>query len=430
MRAYFATLCMKFTFPEFSEEMPPLQLRFLEPGGYCFRSWPIFLNTAAWGSPVQEAVEGQSLTPEDQLLVLMQSGRYLTATRGMGTPEAQICCVRAEPLCYSLNRPDMLYVALGGQWEYSLMTEKLTAAMQIAKRIYSLAEVQNAPSNRTGGCVGLAVTFYFIGDFESAREHAIRGVQIWRAGDVQSPVEVNDPAAVQIEVNVQAPVACLAIEALSKWHLGEIASCKTKMKEAISLAKKSNDMHSLALALIHAAILAHLEGNPTEVERLASEAIELSTRQNFAQWLYGGTAHRGWARCASGHLAEGISLIDAALQAAARLTKPYVLALKAETLHLANRTFEGLETIKEAEALVERSGERWWCAEMHRLKGVFLAAMGADETEIETSFCEPIRIAKEQKSVSLEKRAEATHTEYRHQKAGAPAARRVRLSLW
>jgi hypothetical protein len=67
--------------------------------------------------------------------------------------------------------------------------------------------------------------------------------------------------------------------------------------------------------------------------------------------------------------------------------------------------------------LVERTGERNWYAELHRLRGVFLTAIGADETQIEASFCEAIRIAKEQKSVSLEKRAEGTHAEYRRQKA-------------
>ena len=80
---------------------------------------------------------------------------------------------------------------------------------------------------------------------------------------------------------------------------------------------------------------------------------------------------------------------------------PYFLALKAEALHLADRTSEALEAIKEAEALVERSGGRYMSAELHRLRGVFLAALGADETQIEVSFCEAIRTAKEQKSISL-----------------------------
>jgi hypothetical protein len=54
---------------------------------------------------------------------------------------------------------------------------------------------------------------------------------------------------------------------------------------------------------------------------------------------------------------------------------------------------------------------------------VFLAALGAEEAQIEASFQEAIRIAKEQKSVSLEKRAAATYAEYRRQKASGSAGR-------
>ena len=105
-------------------------------------------------------------------------------------------------------------------------------------------------------------------------------------------------------------------------------------------------------------------------------------------------------------------------------------ALKAEASHLADRTSEALEAIREAETLVETSEARWWCAELHRLRGVLLTAMGAEEPQIEASFCEAIRIAKEQKSISLEKRAEATYTEYRRQKTSAAGGRAFRLPLW
>ena len=77
----------------------------------------------------------------------------------------------------------------------------------------------------------------------------------------------------------------------------------------------------------------------------------------------------------------------------------------------------------EAEALVERSVERWWCAELHRLRGVFLAAMGADETQIEASFSAAISTAREQK------RAEGTYAEYRRQKASASGGRGFRLPI-
>jgi hypothetical protein len=48
---------------------------------------------------------------------------------------------------------------------------------------------------------------------------------------------------------------------------------------------------------------------------------------------------------------------------------------------------------------------------------------------IEASLREAIRIAEEQGSVSLEKRAEATYTEYRRQKASASGGRSFRLPL-
>jgi hypothetical protein len=88
-----------------------------------------------------------------------------------------------------------------------------------------------------------------------------------------------------------------------------------------------------------------------------------------------------------------------------------------------------IEVIKESEALAERSEGRWWCAELHRLRGVFLTALGADEPQIEASFCEAIRTARGQKSISLEKRAEATYAEYRRQKASASGGRGFRLPL-
>jgi hypothetical protein len=55
---------------------------------------------------------------------------------------------------------------------------------------------------------------------------------------------------------------------------------------------------------------------------------------------------------------------------------------------------------------------------------LFLTAIGADETQIETSFRAAITTAKGQKSVSLAKRAEATYAEYRR-RASKVAERRT-----
>jgi tetratricopeptide (TPR) repeat protein len=383
-----------------------------------------FFEHGQWGSLVEMGAEGQGLTSEDQLFILMQAGLYLTATRGLGASEARICYERAESLCHSLNRPLLLYLALIGQWRYSLLTGELPATMQIAQRVYSLAQEQSNSTLMIGAYRALACTLYFSGDFEAAQQYAMCGLEMWRAGGLQSQVE---------EVSAPA-VGCLCYKALSEWHLGEIASCHATMAEAISLAKELNDVHGLAAALYFAACLGHFERNPAEVESCAANMIEVSTRENFALWLAIGVVYRGWARSALANTAEGIPWIDDGIEdyraTGAILEVPYFLTLKAEALHQANRTSEALEAIREAEALVERSEERWCCVELHRLRGVFLAALSADETQIEASFCQAIRIAKEQKSVSLEKRAEGTYSEYRRQKESASRGRGFRLPLW
>ena len=142
------------------------------------------------------------------------------------------------------------------------------------------------------------------------------------------------------------------------------------------------------------------------MDHLAAELIELTTHQNFAQWLALGAVYRGWARSALGDPTEGLAWIEDGIEdwrapGSIRLM-PFFLALKAEALHLADRTSEALKAISEAEALADESEERWWCAELYRLCGVFLTPLGAEEAQIEDSFCEAIRIANEQKSVSLE----------------------------
>jgi hypothetical protein len=67
---------------------------------------------------------------------------------------------------------------------------------------------------------------------------------------------------------------------------------------------------------------------------------------------------------------------------------------------------------------------------LHLHRGVFLTAMGAEEAQIEASFQEAIRIAKEQKSISNEKWTEAIYAEYRRQKTSAAGGRGFRLPLW
>jgi predicted ATPase len=205
------------------------------------------------------------------------------------------------------------------------------------------------------------------------------------------------------------------------------------MAEAIAVAKDLDEMHGIAEALYFAACLSHYDRNPAEVERLTSDLIELSTRQDFSLYITRGTILRGWARSASGETVKGLSWIEEGIEdwraTGATLCVPFFLALKAEALYLADRISEALGAINEAKELVERSEERWWSAELYRLCAVFLAALGAAPTAVEGSFRESFHTAKRQHSAALAKRAEATYAEYCRKKAIGLRERGFRMPL-
>ncbi|SRR5260370_862731 len=108
-----------------------------------------------------------------------------------------------------------------------------------------------------GALAALAITHYFLGNFETSGQRAIQSVKLWRSQGAQSPVE---------EVDVPG-VASLCYVALFKWYTGNITSSKATIEEAISLERELNDMHGLAVALSFAASLAYGERNLIEVER-------------------------------------------------------------------------------------------------------------------------------------------------------------------
>jgi predicted ATPase len=305
----------------------------------------------------------------------------------------------------------LLYSALIGKWRYCLTNDKLTTAIQAAKQVYSVAHEQNDAALLTGAYNALACTTYSLGDFEKARQYAIRGVQTWRSALVHSPVQ-----------EVDAPVvSCLFHKSLSEWHLQQIGSCHEAMAEAISVAKELNDIVALANATFNSGILAYYERDVSRAERSASDVIELSTSHNLPFWLTLGSILRGWVHSVSGDSVEGISRIDQGIKdyrsPGSTLGLPLFLALKAEALFTANCGSEALDAVEEAQAVSQKFEARFWSAELHRLRAVFLAAVGADMAHIEASLRDAIKIAREQKSISLEKRADATYGEYQRQRA-------------
>jgi adenylate cyclase len=80
------------------------------------------------------------------------------------------------------------------------------------------------------------------------------------------------------------------------------------------------------------------------------------------------------------------------------------LSLLADACHRAGRSDEGLRAIDEAMTYSRTNNERWWDAELHRLRAELLFSSGADAAEAEAAYARSRQIARAQRARSLELR--------------------------
>jgi predicted ATPase len=118
----------------------------------------------------------------------------------------------------------------------------------------------------------------------------------------------------------------------------------------------------------------------------------------------------GWALAEQGQGEEGIAQIRKGLASwqatGAELYRPYWLALLAEAYGKVGKIEEGLAVLTEALDAAHKNGERYYEAELYRLKGELLLVLSAEnQSEAEVCFRQAIDIARQQSATSLELRA-------------------------
>src|SRR6185437_10447071 len=112
--------------------------------------------------------------------------------------------------------------------------------------------------------------------------------------------------------------------------------------------------------------------DPPATRERADAAVALSTEREFEFWRAMGLIGQGWALTAEGRLEDGITRLRAGLTAVrstgAEVMMPYFLSLLAQAYASAEQIEDGLRSLLEAQVALDEDAERWWQAELHRLK--------------------------------------------------------------
>ena len=180
--------------------------------------------------------------------------------------------------------------------------------------------------------------------------------------------------------------------------------------DALVLAHELSHPFSLAYAQCLAAYVSQFRRDVSAVHEHVEAAIALSTEQGFSQWVARGTIVRGWALAMQGQGEEGLAQVRQGIAAyratGAALHVPYYCTLLAEVCDYLGHPEDGLQALAEAHDLVEQQEERWWEAEIYRLRGVLLLRQtGTSQAEAETWLQRALDVARRQQAKSLELRA-------------------------
>ncbi len=326
-------------------------------------------------------------------------GAARIATHGWAAPEVVVAYARARELCGTIGLTPQLFPVLIGLNGFYLMRGEIPVAQQTTDQLLRLARETDDPAMRLGAHSSAGQVAFYRGRFTEALAHIDRALAIY------------DPAAHSphqlFSVDHDPGVASMAHGAWSLQMLGHSDQALARMRACLAHARAIDHPLSIVLAHNFAATFHQFRREPEVVRELVAVCREYATRYDFDVFLLIARIYDAWLLAEAGHREEGLAQLRGGLAAfqaiGSELGRPTFLGIAATIAAELGRRDEALATIAEALALSERTGLRYWDAELHRLRGTFLA--GADAAGADACFSEALAIARAHEARALELRA-------------------------
>jgi DNA-binding winged helix-turn-helix (wHTH) protein/predicted ATPase len=347
--------------------------------------------------------EAERTKVEVELLVNL--GAAFIATRGFGASEVLEAYSRAEMLCKRLGNRVDIFPALWGQWLFRWGRSEVDAAWRLCERLLALAEQSGDAGLRLQAHHASWATSFGLGRLADACAHAEAGLALYDATIHQ--------AMASSYGNHDAGACARYFKALSLALAGEDERARSMADDAIAMAQGLDDPFSLALSLYFASATAQVLGDTTLAARRAEASGRLAMEHDLAMPKAWSTGIIGWCAAENGDPERGAALLTesiAGLNAAhSRHFMPYLLGLLAQVYIDHGRDADALKAVEEGLALTDEEGERFYRAELHRLRGELFARSSEGKKHLaRKAFRDAIELARKQGAAILESRAKAS----------------------
>jgi len=341
----------------------------------------------------------QRLRRELELLLLL--GRVLAATKGWAVEEVEGVFLRARKLCEELDDTPRLLQSLWGLIGVTFVGAQFRKAQALGREVLALANKLNDPVQQILGHMEVGGTEFHLGESTVATSrHFLKADRLY------------DPR------RHRSHIACFGVDMglFSRiwathflWHAGYPGRARAKAEETLSLARELSHPLTQGVALAYATMLHQLCREPAQVNSLAETTIAQCTEHGFPYYLAWAEVLQGWSHAAGSSPEKGVAEIRRGidvLQAKAGARLSYYRALLAEACGWAGHIDEAFQALADGFAAIQKTEERWWEAELHRLQGELLRSQTVSRpAEAEASFHRAIEVARGQHAKSLELRA-------------------------
>jgi class 3 adenylate cyclase/predicted ATPase len=344
---------------------------------------------------------------QQELMLHLTLGAPLQAIRGFSSPEVRATYARARELCQQVGETRQLFPVLLGLRGFHQARGELLTARELGEQLLGLAQKEHDPALLVEAYRAVGSTLFQLGEFGAAQAHLAQGMALYDAQHHHSPMS---------RYGMELGVFGLSYVAAVLWHLGYPDQARQKSEAARTLAQELSHPFNLAVARVLAAKSYQLRRDRALTQEWAEAGITLAREHGFPNWVGHGSVLQGWALAAQGQSEEGIAQIRQGLVTCqaigAGILHSHHLVLLAEAYGKAGLAEEGLATLAQALEVADKSSERFYEAELYRLKGELTLAQSSVQSlessvqkVAEECFWKAIEIARKQSAKSLELRA-------------------------
>lgn len=359
-------------------------------------------------------------TPECRSLELgLQTGlgcAYM-ALQGYAAPSVGQAFERARQLCLQMGETRALMPVLYGLCAHYSLRAELTTARAAAEQLVALGEQTGDPMASLVAHSAMGNVLVHQGEFAPVLAH------------YQAVVAAYDPAqhgALAAWLGQDVGVLCHTYAGWGAlWSLGYPDQALHHTATAAEIARDLGHKLSQAHAMTYLNCV-HLWRGEFEAARQGSEALlEMTEREGLVYWQSIAQCEVGIVLAELGQPAAGIDLLRDGCRLfwslGNDLVKPHLLGWQARAWQLAGQPQPALRAVDQALAQADRTGERMYEAELHRLRGELLQEEGADPAEVEACYQQALAVARRQQARAWELRA-AVSLASLWQRQGRPTA--------